>query len=191
MKESKTKIENRNRLGVLYKKHHTWLLQVAMNLTHDLDKANDLVSDVYLYFGEKCNKNLWWGDSFNLKYAYMHIHSRFNNKTKVDKRFAHLSEDFDVPYDIYDEKFDEQLEKTYQAVLQTLKDLQKTDMWASAKIAELYYTNDDATLDSLASEIGVSRSTIFLHTKKTKEYLIQTLVNPFTDEKNKCTKSKV
>lgn len=184
MKESKIKTENRKRLEVLYRKHHTWLMQVAMNLTHDLDKSEDLVSDVYVYFGEKCNQDLWWGDSFNLKYAYMHIHSRFNNKSKIEKRFAHLSDDFDIPYDECDIRLEEAIEKTYNAVMQTLKDLQKTDMWASAKIAELYYTNKDATFDSLAEEIGVSRSTIFLHTKKTKEYLTQNLTNPFTDEKN-------
>jgi DNA-directed RNA polymerase specialized sigma24 family protein len=184
MKENKIKRENRTRLEVLYKKHHSWLMQVAMNLTHDFDKAEDLVSDVYLYFGEKCNKNLWWGDSFNLKYAYMHIHSRFNNNTKLAKRFAHLSEDFDIPYDECDIRFEEAVDKTYDAILQTFKDLQKTEMWASAKIAELYYTNKDATFDSLAEDIGVSRSTIFLHTKKTKEYIKANLPNPFTDEEN-------
>jgi DNA-directed RNA polymerase specialized sigma24 family protein len=192
MKESKIKTENSKRLEVLYKRHHSWLLQVAMNLTHDIEKSEDLVSDVYLYFGEKCNKDLWWGDSFNLKYAYMHIHSRFNNKIKVENRFSTISEEIDIPYEEYDENFDKRLQETYNSVLHTLKEVQKTDMWASAKIAELYYTQAKSTFDSLAEDIGVSRSTIFLHTKKMREYIKENIPNPFTDEnKTKGPKGKI
>jgi predicted DNA-binding protein YlxM (UPF0122 family) len=51
-------------------------------------------------------------------------------------------------------------------------------MWAPAKIFELYWMSDK-TLDEVANDIKISKSTVFLSVKKIRKYLENTLDNPF------------
>ena len=47
--------ENTQRLGVLYTKHHQWLLGTAYNISKKQEFAEDLVGELYCYLGEKVN----------------------------------------------------------------------------------------------------------------------------------------
>ena len=174
--------ELHQRLDVLYRKHHKWLIAVAFNVSMNQEVAEELVAELYLYLGEKNNEKTYYRDSFNLMYCLQFIKSRFYNKVKRDSKSVSLPqnrEEIDIPYNV---EFDERLEQSYNNVHQTLKDLQKTKMWASAKIAEMYFYNTH-TLEELAEQIDVSRSTVFLNVKKIREYLKENLDNPFEKPK--------
>ena len=49
------RIETTKRLGVLYNKHHSWLMACAYNKSKDIKVSEDLVQDLFLYLGEKNN----------------------------------------------------------------------------------------------------------------------------------------
>jgi hypothetical protein len=179
---NKVKIENNKRLEILYKQSHNWLVAVAFNLSKDSNVADELVGELYLYLGEKCNPSLWYLNSFNLMYCHSFIRSRFFNKIKADKRkteFVGDNNQIDIEYDI---DTDERLEEAYNNVVAELKNMERTRQWASSKLYQLYAFDKEMTLEKLASEIGISKSTAFLQTKKAKVHLRNTIKNPFRND---------
>ena len=173
-------IENTLRLELLYKKSHSWLSACAFNIAKDEDVANDLVAELYLYLAEKVNPSLWYLDTFNLMYLYSFIKSRFLNRIKTQGRNLPLLDNWDKEEEVYDVEYDKQLEDTYNNVIEELKQMEKTKQWASSKLAQLYFFNDEMTLEKLSKDIGISKSTSFLNIKKTKTHIKNTIDNPFT-----------
>ena len=173
--------ENNKRLEVLYRKHDKWLRQVSYNICRNKEMVDDLVGELYLYLAEKNNEKIYYADSFNLQYCRAFISSRFINKIKIENKFS----DNDVPdnriEDAYNEEYDMALESTYTDVRKFLKDKQKGNKWVSYKITELYYFGNKKTIEGLAKEIGVSKSTIFLHIKATKKEIRKQFDNPFKE----------
>lgn len=171
--------ENTKRLEVLYTKHHKWLVACAFNITKDRDTSDELVGELYLYLAERVNPSLWYLDSFNLMYLHSFLKTRFINKIKASKRLSTISphyDEIDTPYDI---DFDVKLDEAYDEVINELKAMEKTRAWASSKLAQLYWFNEDFTLDKLSKEIKISKSTAFLNVKKVKKHLKETIKNPF------------
>ena len=64
-------------------------------------------------------------------------------------------------------------------MLTELKELSRTRLWAPARLFELYQFSEGMTLDKLAKEIGICRSTAFGNTKKIKLHLREKITNPF------------
>lgn len=176
---NKVQLENNKRLETLYKQSHNWLTAVAYNLSKDSNIAEELVGELYLYLAEKCNPSLWYLTSFNLMYCHSFIKSRFLNRIKSDKRKTELYDGYDEVDTEYDIDTDEKLEEAYNAVVDELKNMERTKQWASSKLYQLYAFDKDMTLEKLASEIGISKSTAFLQTKKAKVHLRATIKNPF------------
>ena len=175
--------ENSNRLDVLYRESHSWLIAATYNITKDKETAEDLVGELYCYLGEKVRPNLWWGQSFNVMYCYAFVKSRFLNKVKRDKKIQYQA---DTPYTNepdtkYDINFDNKIEDTYNSIVSELKAMEYTKQWASSKLAQMYWFDDNMTLEKLASEIKISKSTAFLNCKKVKKHIQQTIDNPFTN----------
>jgi DNA-directed RNA polymerase specialized sigma24 family protein len=173
-------IENTRRLELLYKKSHNWLTACSFNIAKDEDVANDLVAELYLYLAERVNPSLWYLDTFNLMYLYSFLKSRFLNRIKTQKRNLPLLDNWDKEDTVYDVEYDKCLEDTYNGVIEELKQMEKTRQWASSKLAQLYWFNEEMTLEKLASEIKISKSTAFLNVKKTKTHIKNTIDNPFT-----------
>ena len=171
--------ENNKRLEVLYNESHKWLVAVSFNMTKDKDAAEELVSELYLYLGEKCNPSLWFSKSFNLMYCHSFLKSRFLNKIKSDKRKTEFTADCDGEDSDYDYEWDERIEKAYENVVGELKNMEVTKMWTCSRLYQLYAFNKEMTLEKLASEIGISKSTAFLQTKKAKTHLKNKIDNPF------------
>lgn len=172
--------ENTIRLEVLYKQHNKWLLAVAFNISKNKDIAEELVSELYLYLGEKCNPQLYYLNSFNLMYCHSFIKSRFLNRIKVDKRNIELNPYYDTVEEEYDIDTDEKLEKAYDGVIDELKRLEKQPkIWASSKIYQMYAFDKEMTYERLSEEIGISKSTAYLNCKKIKKHLKENLKNPF------------
>ena len=174
--------ENKIRVDRLYKTKHDWLMSCAYNISKDRDIAEELVSELYLYILEKPNPAIWYNDIFNLLYLYSFLKSRFINMTKLINKTQSLPDNFDRADEVYNEEFDKKLEETYSEVMRELDNLKTSKMWASAKIAELYFFSE-FTLEGLAKEIGISKSTSFLNTRKIRRHLKEVIPNPFKDGK--------
>jgi hypothetical protein len=141
----------------------------------------DLVGDVYIYLGERINKNLYWKDSFNLFYCIRFIQTRWINKVKRDKKIVYSGVYEEVIIgDEYDEEKDERMQRAYERVLEECDKIKRTDKWVSEKLYSLYWITDtEETLAGLSKKIGISPSTSFKHIKLMKEHLKNTIQNPF------------
>ena len=184
MANKRIETENTERLERLYKNHHKWLLGSANNICKDREAAKEMVSELYLYLAQKINPSIWFKDTFNLQYCRLFIQTRWLNKIKADKRlieFNYKHDDEELPYDT---EFDKRLEDTYNELVKELHELERTRMWASSKLAQLYFFDDEMTLDQLATNIKISKSTAFLNVKKIKVHLKNKLNNPFTKDEN-------
>ena len=180
----KHRAENNRRLEVLYNESDGWLKAVAFNLTKNKESAEELVAELYLYLAEKCNPALWYLKSFNLMYCHSFIKSRFLNRIKVDKRSTSLSDSWDTTDEEYNVEGDEKFERAWDEVLGELKRLERTRMWAPAKIYQLYAFDEGMTLEKLANNIQISKSTAFLNCKKVKLHLRANIESPFKNDRD-------
>jgi DNA-directed RNA polymerase specialized sigma24 family protein len=176
---NKIQKENNKRLDVLFRNSHGWLSAVAFNLSKDKEVADELVGELYLYLAEKCNPALWYLDSFNLMYAHAFLNSRFLNRIKAAKRNVPLSDSYDEVENEYDVDADEKVEDVYNKMVDELKRLERTRLWAPSKIYQLYAFDKEMTFEKLASELKLSKSTVYLNCKKIKKHLKDNLDNPF------------
>jgi DNA-directed RNA polymerase specialized sigma24 family protein len=176
---NKIQTENNKRLDVLFRKSHGWLSAVAYNLSKDKEIADELVGELYLYLAEKCNPSLWYLDSFNLMYAHAFLSSRFLNRIKADKRNVPISDTYDEVENEYDVDTDVKLEDVYNKMVDELKRLERTRLWAPSKIYQMYAFDKEMTFEKLASELKLSKSTVYLNCKKIKKHLKDNLDNPF------------
>ena len=173
--------ENHFRLDVLARNHHKWLTSCAVNISKDLETAQDLVGELYLYL-TKPNPKIWYKDSFNLIYCRSFLSSRFINGKKRDNRMSPLNPKLDRVDEEYDDSLDRRIDAEYDKLIEELKEMKVRKGWSSAMLFEMYYFSDK-TMDELAEEIGLSKSTVFLNTKKVKEHFRNKLNNPFRNEK--------
>ena len=175
--------ECERRLSNLYSQSHNWLLQVARKITKQHETAEDLVSELYEYLHKKQNIKLFWGtDSYNLLYCSKFLRHRFINKTKKLNRTTYVEDVFDNEVDIpYDTEKDLAIQKAYDEVVDELSRLEKTKLWPQSKLFQLYWMSDK-TLDEVASDIKISKSTTFLAVKKIRIHLKEIIDNPFKDE---------
>jgi RNA polymerase sigma factor (sigma-70 family) len=174
--------ECERRLTNLYTEHHKWLLQASYKVTKSKLEAEDLVSELYEWLHKKKNPKLFWGDSYNIMYCSKYLKCRYLNKTKKLNRTTYVETIFDKnEEDIeYDTEKDLQIQTAFDDVMRELKRLESTKMWASSKIFQLYFFSDK-TLDRVAEDIKISKSTTYLAVKKIKEHLNQLLDNPFNE----------
>lgn len=173
-------IECERRLAGLYNESHSWLVATAKKITKNTEEAEDMCQELYMYLHQKCNPKLFWGTtSYNLFYCSKFLHSRFINKTKKLNRTTYVEEVWDTQLDEeYDIDADIQIQTAHDEVISELKQLEKTKMWPQAKIFQLYWMSDK-TLDEVAKDIGISKSTTFLAVRKVKTYLKEVINNPY------------
>lgn len=168
------------RLTNLYNQSHNDLLKYTIRLTKNREQAEDLISELYEYLMVKGTPKLYWGDSFNTLYCQKFIHSRFINRVKRTKQHSNLDNVNPIDED-YDVDYDTKLEEAHTEVINELKRLERTKKWAPARIFQLYMMSDK-TLEEVASDIGISKSTTFLSVKKIRTHLQTTVENPFKKE---------
>ena len=173
-------LECDRRLTNLYNESYKWLVSEAKKITKNREESEDLVSELFEYLHTKCNPKIFWGDdSYNLFYCNKFLHSRFMNKVKKLNRTTLVEQMPDRESDIeYDTEYDIRLQQAHEEVIRELKKLEVTRMWPQGKIFTLYWMSDK-TLDEVAKDIKISKSTTFLAVKKVRKYLEQVIDNPF------------
>jgi RNA polymerase sigma factor (sigma-70 family) len=156
-----------------------WLIKHASKITKSKEEGEDLVQELYEYLHKKCNPKIFWGTAYNMFYCYRFLESRWINKTKKLNRVVYKEE---MPEEVMEEEYDIdrdlELQTAHEEVMQELQKLKVTRMWPQAKIFELYWMSDK-TLDEVARDTKISKSTVFLSVKKIRKYLESTLDNPF------------
>lgn len=176
---SSIQIACNKRLENFYKDSSIWLHQVAYNICKNQEESEDLVADLWEYLIKKCNPKLYWHDSYNRMYCMAFLKHRWINKVKKLNRVRYVGEIVhDDPFEEYDYDLDQSVEKAHNEVMTEIKRLQRTRMWTSAKLYEMYWTSED-TLQELADKIGISKSTVFIGIKKVRRHLKNVIDNPF------------
>ena len=173
--------EVHHRLEVLYNKHHKWLMAAAKNISKDKEIAEDLVSELYIYLAEKKNEKVFYADSWNLIYCRSFLRTRFINGKKRDNKMSRLSESYDRVEEPYDEELDRRVDREYQRLIEEIGNLKRLPGWSAAMLFEMYFFSDKS-MDELAGDIGLSKSTVFLNTKRVKGHMKSVLKNPFKEE---------
>ena len=172
-------IECEERLTNLYLDSNHWLIKQAIKITKNKEEGEDLVQELYEYLHKKCNPKIFWGNAYNMFYCYRFLESRWINKTKKLNRVVYKEE---MPEEVMEEEYDIdrdlELQNAHNEVMNELQKLKVTRMWPQARIFELYWMSDK-TLDEVANDIKISKSTVFLSVKKIRKYLESTLENPF------------
>ena len=173
-------LENNRRLDILARTKHVWLLKSAYNFSKSRETARELVGELYLYIAERGNPNIWWGeDGFNMMYLHSFLKSRWINYIKAQNKLETISDTYDEVDTEYNEELDRCIQTTYDEIVDEIQQLQKTKMWSSARLAELYLFDDTMTLDKLSKVIGISKSTSYLNVRKVKQHIKTTKKNPF------------
>jgi RNA polymerase sigma factor (sigma-70 family) len=176
-------LECESRLTNLYNQSHSWLIKHANKITKNREESEDLVCELYEYLHIKCNPKIFWGNAYHMFYCYRFLESRWINKVKkLNKVTLHSQINIEKEFEEYDAEWDEDIQKAHDSVMSELKKLERTKMWAPARIFELYWMSDD-TLEEVANKIGISKSTVYLSVRKIRRYLKEVINNPF-DEKS-------
>lgn len=177
-------IECERRLTNLYNQSHHWLIKHSIKLTKNREEAEDLVQELYEYLHEKRNPKIFWGDAYHMFYCYRYLETRWINKVKKLNKTEYRSEiKSEAVHEEYNELWDEEIQVAHNKVLEELKRLSATRMWAPARIFELYWMSDD-TLEEVAKKIKISKSTVYLSVRKIRRYLKEVINNPFDNEHN-------
>lgn len=172
--------ENNRRLDILFRKKNDWLMASSYNITKDREAAEELVAELYSYIAERGNPNIWWGeDEYNMMYLHAFLKTRWINRIKQRDKNIQLPEKWDKIDEEYDVDLDIRMQQSYDEIVAEITELQRTKMWSSARLAELYFFTPEMTLDKLSKDIGISKSTSFLNIKKIKQHIKLTKKNPF------------
>lgn len=180
MNAEEIQLENNRRLDILYRTKNDWLMASSYNITKDREAAQELVAELYTYIAERGNPNIWWGrDEYNMMYLHAFLRTRWINQIKQNSKNVPLSDKWDEVDEEYNEELDTKIQRAYDDIVEEIQQLQKTKMWSSARLAELYFFTPDMTLDKLSKDIGISKSTSFLNIRKIKQHIRLTKENPF------------
>ena len=114
-------------------------------------------------------------------YCQQFLKHRWINKQKRNSKITLKEEIYSDEIDIpYDEEKDAAIQKAFDDVMNELKHLETTKMWPSARIFQLYWMSE-RTLDEVAKDIKISKSTTFLAVKKIRKYLKEVINNPYDE----------
>lgn len=164
-------LTNSELVEIVYKNHHKWISQVAYNFTKDINSAEDLTQEVYVYLMDMKDINkIRYNGTVNLFYIYKTIKSKFLNSLKQTKKvtFLPIEEDF---LEIEELEYNLQSDEEFERLLEITKKLLKDDVhWFDAKLLETY-VNEDHSIASLHISTGISKSSIWTSLNKTKTFI--------------------
>ena len=161
-------MDNNQLVDHTYRKHHTWLIQCAYNLTNNKDKAEELVQDLYLRLMEmKDCKKIMYKQDVNLYYLYRMLKSIFLNGLKKQTSTLPLDDDL---YNLVAEEYSYSADNEFEERLRLTNECLDEMYWFDAKLLRVYL-DEDHSIQSLHNVTGISNSTIWSSLKKTKKYV--------------------
>jgi RNA polymerase sigma factor (sigma-70 family) len=163
-------ITNSQRVELVYKKHHKWLLAVAYNLTQNQEDSEELVQELYLKLMEMDNlhKIVYNETDLNLFYLYKILKSSFLNNVKANQKLAKTALKEDIIESKADEEYDIQRDENTEKLLELIEDtLEKQLHWFDSKLFTTYIS-EDHSIQSLHNETKISKNAIFTSLRKTK-----------------------
>ena len=161
-------MDNNQLVDHTYRKHHTWLIQCAYNLTNNKDKAEELVQDLYLRLMEmKDCKKIMYKQDVNLYYLYRMLKSIFLNGLKKQTSTLPLNDDL---YNLAAEEYSYSADNEFEERLRLTNECLDEMYWFDAKLLRVYL-DEDHSIQSLHNVTGISNSTIWSSLKKTKKYV--------------------
>ena len=161
-------MDNSELVDHTYRKHHTWLIQCAYNLTNNKDKAEELVQDLYLRLLEmKDCKKIMYKQDVNLYYLYRMLKSIFLNGLKKQTSTLPLDDDL---YNLAAEEYSYSADNEFEERLRLTNECLDEMYWFDAKLLRVYL-DEDHSIQSLHNVTGISNSTIWSSLKKTKKYV--------------------
>ena len=161
-------MDNNQLVDHTYRKHHTWLIQCAYNLTNNKDKAEELVQDLYLRLLEmKDCKKIMYKQDVNLYYLYRMLKSIFLNGLKKQTSTLPIDDDLlNKPAEEYSYSADNEFEERLRLTNECLDEM----YWFDSKLLRVYL-DESHSIQSLHNVTGISNSTIWSSLKKTKKYV--------------------
>ena len=164
-------LNNSEVVELVYNNHHTWLMQVAYNLTQDQENATDLVQELYVYLLEmKDIGKIRYNNTVNLYYLYKALKSKFLNQIKHNKKITLLPVEEDY-LNIQDLEYDEDKDNEFEHMLKVTHNLLEVEVhWFDAKLLQTYI-NEDHSIASLHVATGISKSSIWTSLDKTRKYI--------------------
>lgn len=151
-----------------YRKHNTWLLQCAYNLTKSRDNAQELVQDLYLKMMEIKNiEKIMYNSDVNLFYLYKMLKSIHLNGIKKQTNSLPLNDDL---YNLQAEEYNYEADNDFERALELTNEALDGMYWFDSKLLRVYL-EEDHSIQSLHDATGISNSTIWTSMKKTKQYV--------------------
>jgi DNA-directed RNA polymerase specialized sigma24 family protein len=132
---------------------------------------------------EKGTPSIYYKDSFNLLYCHRFLSTRWINHINKSKRIQ-LEENigkWDREDEIYPTEQDERIMEEFENVQKELKRLSTTRLFPQAQLFSMYYMSDDNMIE-ISNKIGICKSTTFNSIKRIRDYLKETIKNPFNEE---------
>ena len=165
------KLTNSEFVEIVYRNHHTWIKQVAYNLTNNVDDADDLTQELYAYLMQMVDINkIQYGQTVNLFYVYKILRSKFLNSIKQSKKITILpvEEDF---LEIEDTEYSLERDAEFEGMLEITKHLLESDVhWFDSKLLQTYI-GEDHSIASLHVATGISKSSIWTSLDKTRKFI--------------------
>ena len=166
------KTNNAELVQLVYREHHKWLMQVAINFTQDKDTAEDLTQELYLYLMQMKDINkIRYNNTVNLFYLYKALKSKFLNGIKQSNKIQVLPIEEDFLELQIEEEYNYDIDQEFEIMLEATKGLLETDIhWFDSKLLQTY-VNEDHSIASLHRATGISKSSIWTSLDKTKKYI--------------------
>jgi RNA polymerase sigma factor (sigma-70 family) len=172
------------------KNHNSWLYAVCFNLTKDRNDADDLLQETYtrlLSLPDTKIESIRFGENdLNTYFVYLMAKNYFINQNKAKKESYTDTEiygnnaDKDTDY-----AFEEANKLLIDKINEELDSMEKdSSRWFDAKLLKVYL-EENHSIDSLAKQTNISRSTIFTSLKRVRTYLSASYCEDYEKIKNK------
>lgn len=167
----------------LGKQHDDWI-RIAYGMTGDMEKAKDLVQDMYVKVLEKVNiDKIKYGDQINRYFVWKVLRSLFIDGVRKAKSRKHISHT-DIVYtdkvSVHQEEYDEEEGEAFEAIMDKINKI--TSEWHpyDKRLFGLYFMSGHS-LRQIAHGAGLGLSKIHSEIKAYREIMREHLSEDLMD----------
>lgn len=153
-------------------RHSEWLRKVCINLTGDINSADDLMQEVYIKLLqiEDIDRIRFGNNDLNTYFVYRIAKNHHINACKAKKE-TYKEEITETSYDDVDSDFEFANDDLVSKINNELSEMEKDNVLWFDSILLKTYINEDHSMKSLSDHTGISVSTIFTSLKRIKNHL--------------------